>query len=58
MGKIVTLDGAIYVAEEIVFHTPSEHTIQGKRFPLEVQIIHYGQSKGDIAKIWGVLVGN
>jgi carbonic anhydrase len=50
MGKIVTLDGAVYVAEEIVFHTPSEHTINGKRYPLEIQIIHYGQTKGDIAK--------
>jgi carbonic anhydrase len=50
LGKIVTLDGAVYVAEEIVFHTPSEHTIEGRRFEMEMQVIHYGQSKGDIAK--------
>lgn len=50
MGKIVTMDGAIYYAEEIVFHTPAEHTIDGKKYDLEVQIIHYGQTKGDIAK--------
>lgn len=49
-GKIVTLDGAVYVAEEIVFHTPSEHTIDGKRYDMEMQIIHYGQTRGDIAK--------
>ena len=49
-GKIVTLDGAVYHAEEIVFHTPSEHTINGKRYDMEMQIIHYGQTKGDIAK--------
>lgn len=49
-GKIVTLDGAVYVAEEIVFHTPSEHTINGKRYDMEMQIIHYGQSRGDISK--------
>jgi carbonic anhydrase len=49
-GKIVTLDGAVYVAEEIVFHTPSEHTIDGKRLDMEMQIIHYGQTKGDISK--------
>lgn len=49
-GKIVTLDGSVYVAEEIVFHTPSEHTLDGKRFEMEMQIIHYGQSAGDIAK--------
>lgn len=49
-GKIITLDGAIYVAEEIVFHTPSEHTIDGKRYDMEMQVIHYGQTKGDISK--------
>lgn len=49
-GKVTTLDGAVYYAEEIVFHTPSEHTINGKKYDMEVQIIHYGQSKGDIAK--------
>jgi len=49
-GKIVTLDGAVYHAEEIVFHTPSEHTINGVRYDMEMQIIHYGQTKGDIAK--------
>ncbi len=50
LGKVVTLDGAVYIAEEIVFHTPSEHTIDGKRFDMEMQIIHYGQTKGDISK--------
>jgi carbonic anhydrase len=49
MGKTVTVDGAVYVAEEIVFHSPSEHTIDGKQFDLEMQVIHYGRSKGDIA---------
>ena len=49
-GRLVTMDGAIYYAEEIVFHTPSEHTINGKRHEMEMQIIHYGQTKGDTAK--------
>ena len=50
LGKIITLDGAVYNAEEIVFHTPSEHTINGVRYDMEMQVIHYGQTKGDIAK--------
>jgi carbonic anhydrase len=50
MGKIVALDGGVYVAEEIVFHTPSEHTINGVHYDMEMQIIHYGKSVGDIAK--------
>lgn len=50
LGKVVTLDGSVYIGEEIVFHTPSEHKINGKTFDMEMQIIFYGQSKGDIAK--------
>jgi len=50
IGRIVTLDGAIYNAEEVVFHNPSEHTINGKRFEMEMQIIHHGITKGDTAK--------
>lgn len=49
-GRLVTLDGSLYTAQEIVFHTPSEHTINGKRFDMEVQIIHSGQTSGDVAK--------
>jgi len=49
MGKIVAIDGSVYIAEEIVFHTPSEHKINGQQFEMEMQVIHYGRSKGDIA---------
>jgi carbonic anhydrase len=49
-GKIVAMDGAVYVAEEISFHTPSEHKINGVSYDMEMQIIHYGRSKGDINK--------
>jgi carbonic anhydrase len=49
-GKIVTLDGAVYFAQEIVFHTPSEHKINGVTFDMEMQIIHYGKSVGDTLK--------
>jgi len=49
-GKVVTMDGAVYFAEEIVIRTPAEHTIEGRKFDMEIQVIHYGQSQGDIAK--------
>lgn len=50
LGKIVTLDGSVYIGEEIVFHTPAEHKINGKSFDMEMQVMYYGRSKGDIAK--------
>lgn len=49
-GKLITLDGSIYKATKIVFHTPSEHTIDGKQYAMEMQIIHNGMTKGDLAK--------
>lgn len=49
-GRIVTQDGTVYYGTEILFHTPSEHTIDGKRFDLEVQIVHEAKTKGDFGK--------
>eukprot|EP00340_Litonotus_pictus_P011240 CAMPEP_0170537384 /NCGR_PEP_ID=MMETSP0209-20121228/102682_1 /TAXON_ID=665100 ORGANISM="Litonotus pictus, Strain P1" /NCGR_SAMPLE_ID=MMETSP0209 /ASSEMBLY_ACC=CAM_ASM_000301 /LENGTH=619 /DNA_ID=CAMNT_0010838871 /DNA_START=343 /DNA_END=2200 /DNA_ORIENTATION=- len=49
-GKIRTLDGSVYRAEEITFHTPSNHRIKGKTFDMEISVHHYGITKGDIAK--------
>ena len=49
-GKIILNDGSIYSADEIVFHTPSEHMINNKRYDMEMQVIHHGISKGDISK--------
>jgi len=50
MGKLVSLEGSVYLAEEIYFHTPSEHTINGESFPLEIQIVHRAATKGDFGK--------
>lgn len=34
----------------MAFHTPSDHTVMGKRFPMEIQILHKATSEGDIGK--------
>jgi len=49
-GKIVTLDGTGYYAEEINFHTPAEHVINGKRADMEMKIIHRAKTVGDFGK--------
>ena len=49
-GRIVTMDGSIFHANEINLHSPSEHKIDGKQYDFEVTILHSGVSVGDIAK--------
>lgn len=49
-GKVTTIDGTSYQAQQITFHTPSNHNINGKQYPLEVTITHFGITKGDIGK--------
>ena len=50
LGKTVTMDGSVYQAQEISFHTPSEHTIRGVTYPMEIQVTMYGKTVGDTAK--------
>jgi carbonic anhydrase len=47
-GTVVTLDGTTYNASKVIFHTPSEHKINGKQYPMEMQIIHKGVSEGAV----------
>ncbi len=44
------MDGGVYYAQEISFHLPSEHKINGERFPMEMNIVCQGQTIGDTAK--------
>ena len=37
------------------FHTPSEHVVEGKRYPLELHLVHQNRENGKVA-VLGVLV--
>ena len=36
----IELDGVKYALKQFHFHHPSEHTIDGKAFPLELHLVH------------------
>lgn len=46
-GHLITLNNIIFNAEQISFHTPSEHFIDDKQYAMEMHILHRGVSKGD-----------
>lgn len=35
-GKIKDLDGTVYVAKEILIHTPAEHSMAGHKYDMEI----------------------
>jgi len=39
-GSSIKLDGIVFELKQVHFHTPSENTIEGKRFPLEAHFVH------------------
>ena len=49
-GKIIDSDFTEYESREIRFHTPAEHTIEGRKFDLEIQFIFKPTSDGDFKK--------
>jgi carbonic anhydrase len=52
-GKIV-LDDQLYDFVQFHVHAPSEHTIEGERYPLEIHFVHKN-ADGDLAVV-GILV--
>ncbi len=43
-GSRITLDNQAFVLKQFHFHTPSENTINGKRFPLEAHFVHLNEA--------------
>ncbi len=49
-GGEITLDGEQFTLKQLHFHTPSENTINGKNFPLEMHLVHLNK-KNEIAVV-------
>jgi carbonic anhydrase len=55
-GSEIMLGGKAYELKQFHFHTPSEHTLDGRPLPMEIHFVHQA-TDGGIAVI-GVLVRN
>jgi carbonic anhydrase len=53
-GSYLELDGTRYELAQFHFHTPSEHQLNGKAWPLEIHFVHH-TAEGKLAVV-GVLV--
>lgn len=54
-GTIIDIDYAEYSCNEIRFHTPAEHTIDGRKYDMEIQFIYHPISEGDYKKKAGLV---
>ena len=53
-GSSITYNGTVYHLKQFHFHTPGEHTIDGKPFPMEIHLVHESDNK--TLAVIGVLV--
>lgn len=53
-GSTFTIDSSIYELKQFHFHTPTEHTFNGKPYPMEIHLVHVN-AEGQIAVI-GIIV--
>ncbi len=53
-GSFMTYAGKVYHLKQFHFHTPSEHTLNGKHAPMEVHFVHQSDDKN--LAVVGVLV--
>jgi carbonic anhydrase len=53
-GSILKLNDKVYHLKQMHFHTPSEHTLDGKHLPMEMHMVH--QSDDGKLAVVGVLI--
>jgi carbonic anhydrase len=53
-GSSISVGGQTFELERFHFHTPSEHTIRGRRYPMEMHLVHQGAGDGEA--VVGVLI--
>lgn len=66
----IKIDGVVYTLQQLHFHAPSENTIHGKHYPMEMHLVHKnaqgetavvavmfttGKANSELAKLWKVM---
>jgi carbonic anhydrase len=54
-GSAITVNGKSYKLAQFHFHAPSEHTVDGKHYPLEIHLVHLNDA-GQPAAVVGIMV--
>lgn len=54
-GSSLVMDGTTYDLAQMHFHAPSEHTLAGRSFPMELHLVH--KSAGGELSVVGILLG-
>ena len=54
-GSALTIDGKRFELVQFHFHTPSEHTVDGKSYPMELHLVHQAADR-NLAVIGVILV--
>lgn len=54
-GSSVEIDGAVWPLVQFHFHAPSEHTLEGLRYPMEMHLVHAGPD-GKPGLVVGILL--
>lgn len=56
-GGTLTLGGEVYALQQFHFHAPSEHTVEGRHYPVELHFVHKN-AKGNLAVVSVMLANN
>lgn len=53
--SFITVGGKKFLFRQFHFHSPSEHTVNGKKFPLELHLVHQEEGTSNLAAL-GVFI--
>ena len=56
LGGNTLIDGCEYELRQFHFHTPSEHWIEGKHYPMEIHMVHEAKGQSNVLMLVAMLM--